>query len=247
MRITRVYIDADLTAGSVITLPDTVRHHLVTVLRLKPQYEFVTFNGREPLEARARLLELNKKTGLAEILDIAPANRESTLQLTLIQSISSAEKMDFTIQKAVELGVQTIQPVYSSHSQRRLKSVQLEKKLQHWQGVIIHACEQSGRTLVPQLLAVTDLDRYLLQRPNEISLLAMDPLATLALPQIQAKLGQHIGIIVGPEGGFSENERMLMANTVDHSVHMGPRILRTETAAIAALSWLQIQCGDLAT
>ncbi len=243
MRRTRILVDADLREGECITLPESAARHLIKVLRLRSGQEFIAFDGRMPQEAVAVLVETGKKSATAKILTVTEVERESPLDLTLIQAISATDKMDYALQKAVELGVRHIVPVWSERSQRRLKPAQVEKKLRHWQGVIAHATEQSGRTRLTTLQQPLRLQEHVAQRNRRESAIVLAPDANIALGDTDPP-DSGMEIYIGPEGGFSKDELTMLAHAGVQPVRMGPRILRTETAGVAVLAWLQVQFGD---
>lgn len=243
MRRTRILIDADLREGACFSLPEPAARHLIKVLRLRTGNEFIAFDGRSHCEALAVLTEISKKSVMARILTRSEVQRESPLDLTLIQAISATDKMDFALQKAVELGIKRIIPVWSERSQRRLKPMQMEKKRQHWHGVITHATEQSGRTQLAVLEHPLSLRDQVTQRARQTAAIVLAPDADSALNTIE-RPNTGLDIYIGPEGGFSEDELTMLAHASVQQVRMGPRILRTETAAVAVLSWLQVQFGD---
>ncbi|RUM93256.1 MAG: 16S rRNA (uracil(1498)-N(3))-methyltransferase, partial [Thiothrix sp.] len=146
MRLPRIYLDEALIKGANLLLPSEARHHLVNVLRLKIGDQLILFDGKSQYEATASITQLDRKSASVSVLSIDNTCRESLLDISLIQAISSADKMDFTVQKAVELGVKSIRPIFTERSQRPWKANRLKKKLAHWNSIIVHACEQSGRT-----------------------------------------------------------------------------------------------------
>ena len=168
---------------------------------------------------------------------------ESPLAVTLVQSISRGERMDYTIQKAVELGVHHIVPVTSTRTVVRLDSAREEKRLEHWRGIVRHAAEQSGRIAVPEVTSVLSLTAWLAQANNTRAYM-LDPFATTSLAAQAAPVGA-VAIVAGPEGGFSGDERAQMARAGVIAVRLGPRVLRTETAALCALTIAQMRWGDL--
>ncbi len=245
MRLPRIYLDNVFTEGSHLKLPPEARHHLVNVLRLKVDDQLTLFDGKSQQEASARITHLDRRSATISIQSIENTCRESFLDISLIQAISSADKMDFTIQKAVELGVKSIRPIFTERSQRPWKSNRLEKKLAHWDGIIVHACEQSGRTQLPQLQSPVSYQKYLTLRSTAKPALILEPDARQTIKEIKNESGAF-DIIVGPEGGFTSQELLQAKNAGITQVKLGPRILRTETAGVAILTWLQAQHGDLA-
>ena len=245
MRLPRIYLDEVFTEGAHLKLPSEARHHLVNVLRLKVGDPLILFDGKSQQEAIASITLLDRKSATVSVQSIESTCRESFLDISLIQALSSADKMDFTIQKAVELGAKSIRPIVTERSQKLWKSDRLEKKRAHWNGIVVHACEQSGRTHLPQLYSPVSYQEYLALRFTDRPALILEPSANQTIKEIKNKSGAF-DILVGPEGGFTPQE-LLQAETAGiPQVKLGPRILRTETAGVAILTWLQIQHGDLA-
>jgi 16S rRNA (uracil1498-N3)-methyltransferase len=238
----RVYIDQPLSAGSIITLPEDAARHLVQVLRMRLGDSFIAFNGRGG-EYAATLSTAGKREAQATIGQLSNVDRESPLSITLAQCVSKGDRMDYTLQKAVELGVGTIIPLISSRTVVKLDAERWAKKIEHWQGVIISACEQSGRTRVPKLAAPEDLDDWLRSSADENLKLILAPGASKQLRQLNPGL-RAITLLIGPEGGLSEAECTLAAKHEFVPLALGPRILRTETAGVAALAAIQAQWGD---
>ena len=241
MRIPRIYQATSLSAGQQIELDKTSAHHLTRVLRMQDNQQIILFNG-EGGEFYAHLA-LHSKSVIAHIDQYIDRNSESHLRINLLQGISKGERMDICIQKAVELGINKIVPVICQRTVVNIKGERSDKKLQHWQGIVINACEQSGRTRVPQLLEPVKLNDAL-NLPDMGLKLTLNPEASTSLLQISAT-EKTITLLIGPEGGLDARE---VAQAQDHgfqSIRMGPRILRTETAAIAAITALQMLRGDL--
>jgi len=245
MRLPRIHLDEVLVKGANLLLPSEARHHLVNVLRLKIGDQLILFDGKSQQEASARITHLDRKSATISIQSIESTCRESFLDISLIQAISSADKMDFTIQKAVELGVKSIRPIFTERSQKPWKSDRLEKKWAHWNGIVVHACEQSGRTHLPQLHTPVSYQEYLALRFTDRPTLILEPSANQTIKEIKHESGAF-DILVGPEGGFTSQELLQAENAGIFQVKLGPRILRTETAGVAILTWFQIQHGDLA-
>ena len=243
MRIPRFYSDQPLQIGLELDLPKDIHRHAIQVLRLKANDALILFNG-EGGEYLATLITAEKRHSTANIISYDGINRESPLEITLALTMIKADKMDFAIQKAVEMGVNTIQPLYSKRSVVKLKANRLNKKLVHWDGVIKAACEQSGRTAIPQLFAPTPLESWL-QTPSSALRLAMLPGNHPKISTLELLENKKIELIVGPEGGFTnqEVERLLASNI--KGVQFGSRILRAETAVIAGIALCQQQWGDL--
>lgn len=235
-----------MNVGEDLALPDEVAHHIARVLRMQVGSEVCLFNG-DGQEYRARLTEVGKRSASARIESCVPNRVESPLQVTLCQGISKGDRMDFAIQKAVELGVTAVQPIQTARTVVKLNQDRLEKKRLHWQGVADHACEQSGRSVRVAVKAPLSLDQWLSGRRG-IGLV-LDPtsehsLATLAEQQ-SIEPSQGIELLIGPEGGLSEEEVTQANASGCLPVTLGPRILRTETAALAALTVVQMLWGDL--
>lgn len=238
----RIHVDIELTSGAECVLPTTAAHHVRDVLRLERGAELVLFNGRGG-EYEAQLLALARGEVRAVVGAYRDGAVESPLAVTLVQSISRGERMDYTIQKAVELGVRHIVPVTSTRTVVRLDSAREEKRLEHWRGIVRHAAEQSGRTALPGVATVLSLGAWLASA-SAVRAYMLDPFATGSLAA-QPPPGSEVAIVAGPEGGFSSDERAQMARAGVIPVRLGPRILRTETAALCALTILQTQWGDL--
>ncbi len=231
----RFYVDAALNAGARIALPTAVAHHAQRVLRLRTNDEIVLFNGRGG-EYAAHLLG----DGEAAIDRFDPVERESPLDLTLIQALVAVDKLDWVIEKAVELGVTRIVIASTERSVIRLDAERLRKRREHWQDVIVAACCQCGRNRLPPVEFAASLAAAITAASAERKLL-LEPGATTAL---SAGAARSIAITIGPEGGFSAAELQSAERSGFTSVFFGPRVLRTETAGMAALAVLQLQHGD---
>ncbi|MFN3703883.1 16S rRNA (uracil(1498)-N(3))-methyltransferase [Thermomonas sp.] len=242
MRLTRSYVALPLAPGNEIPLPEDVAGHLVRVLRLQPGDACVLFNG-DGHDYDARLVAAGKREARAEILAARPVKNESPLRISLLQGIARGEKMDWILQKATELGVARIVPVDSERSEVKLDAARAEKRLAHWREVVVAACEQSGRAVVPEVLPPQPLGRGAALREGRGFLL--DPVATHTLASLQGNPPGACMLAIGPEGGWSprDHEQLLAAGY--EGLRLGPRVLRTETAGIAAISALQALAGDL--
>ncbi len=238
----RIHVDIELESGSECVLPSAAAHHVRDVLRLERDAELTLFNGRGG-EFEAQLLAVSRHEVRAVLGAWRAGIAESPLTVTLVQSISRGERMDYTLQKAVELGVSRILPITSSRTVVRLDNAREEKRLEHWRGVVRHAAEQSGRTLVPEVCAVLSLAAWLAQGLDARTYM-LDPFAHHSLAQQPGPQGQ-LAIVAGPEGGFSRDERTQMTAAGIIPVRLGPRVLRTETAALCALTIMQTCWGDL--
>lgn len=238
----RVFLDLPLQEGATVELPEDSARHLVQVLRMRAGETFTAFNGRGG-EYAAILQAAGKREARAQIGAFRNIDRESPLRVTLAQCVSKGERMDYTLQKAVELGVAEIVPLLSERSVVRLDAERWEKKLEHWRGIAVSACEQSGRTRPPRLHAVADLRQWLQAAPADALKLALAPGAPLGLRTAPPPRGPVI-LLVGPEGGLSETEVRQAASCGFAALSLGPRVLRTETAGVAALAALQALWGD---
>jgi len=241
-RIARFHADLALRAGGTVLLPEEAAHHAVHVLRLRPGDEVTLFHGRGGVFA-GRIAAIDRLRVSVDVLAHRPLERESPLAVTLVQGVSSSEKMDFTVQKAVELGATAVQPVIAARSLGRLAGERAEVKRAHWQRVAVSACEQCGRARVPELREPMDLDEWLASAA-EGARIVLEPNAgqALAAHELQASA---VAVVVGPEGGFSERELKCMQLAGVRALSLGPRILRTETAGPAAIAILQALYGDL--
>ena len=238
----RIYVDQTLREGDEIRLPESAGHHLRTVLRLCRQDELVVFNGQGG-EYHGHIAGSDQRQVLVRITHFDPIERESPLSITLAQAVSRGERMDYTIQKAVELGVNRIVPLATQHGVVRLGASRLERRREHWRGIIAHACEQSGRTRVPLIDDLHDLVQWA-DTDDAGTRYVLDPSADDALTA-HAKPEGDVSLIAGAEGGFTAAEMDALHRAGYASVRLGPRVLRTETAAVAALAVLQSQWGDL--
>lgn len=242
MRLTRFYCPENLAPGARVLLPKDAAHHAIRVLRLAVDAPLILFNG-DGREYQGRLLRIEKQDAVALIESVHEISRESPLQVTLVQGISSGDRMDYTLQKAVELGVSAIQPIAAERSVVKLAGERADKRLAHWQSVVVAACEQCGRNVVPAVGPVLRLPEWLAdQQPGPTKVL-LSPDADMTLRDLPAALSSVV-LAAGPEGGFSDNEYTMLVNAGFVGVRLGPRILRTETAAVAALSVLQSLHGD---
>lgn len=242
MAIPRIYLPRPLAGGTTTHLDERAQRHAVKVLRLRPGDTLILFNG-EGGEYRATLEDTRREGAQVSLHEHIEQERESPLDIELLQGVARGEKMDLILQKAVELGVTRIVPLASERSQVKLSGERLDKRMQHWHGVIIHACEQCGRNRLPELAGMQTLDAVLAAHaPDRLGLL-LDPTAGRGphdLAQTQA-----LSLLIGPEGGLAPAERDQTRGAGFQGVRLGPRILRTETAGLAALAALQCLYGDL--
>lgn len=239
MRTTRIYI-AHPQINQPFILEMDVAHHLMHVLRANIGDTFVAFDGKGH-EFNATIMAHVKKAVTVQLAPINSASCESSLQIHLIQALAKADKMDWIIQKAVELGVTEITPLITTYTDVKLDSKRQEKKHQHWQQIIIHACEQSGRSILPILHPIMTYKAWIEHIRSPTFLL--HPLGTESLAQhiIDPKL---VNLMIGPEGGFSDHEIKMGQKAGVFMVKLGSRILRTETAGLAAVSAMQVLWGD---
>jgi 16S rRNA (uracil1498-N3)-methyltransferase len=238
--VPRFYLDAPLRAGGVCTLTEDAAHHAVHVLRLREGDEVTLFNGRGG-EFAARIASMQRLRISIDLLQYRSVERESPLRITLVQGVSAGERMDSTVRKAVELGVAEVQPVLAARSVARPKGDRAENRRSHWQKIVISACEQCGRNRVPEVQALVSLDDY---RPESATTkILLSPASELPLSKLSTA-DNRIVLAAGPEAGFTEEEesRLVQAGFVPAS--LGPRVLRTETAAVAALAALNALRGD---
>jgi len=241
MSASRFYLPAPLVPGSRLDLPDRAAHHAARVLRLRVGDRVVLFNG-EGGEHDARILAVGKQSVQVELGEHHAVERESPLAVTLVQALSSGDRMDITIQKAVELGVRRIVPVESERSVVRLKGERSGRRVTHWQEIVVSACEQCGRNRVPAVEAVVPLATWL-STESQARRWVLSPDAASVLRD-QPRPDRAIELLVGPEGGFTEDELGAAHRAGFQSLRLGPRVLRTETAAPALLAALQALWGD---
>lgn len=237
----RFYVDLPLSAGAQLDLPENVARH-VQVLRLQPGDPITLFNGQGG-EYAAMVSQMGKRHVAVDIGEHDPLERESPLQLTIVQAISAAERMDYTMQKSAELGVTAIQPVISEYCQQRYSGERAEKRLEHWRGVAISACEQCGRTRVPDILPIQRYDAYLACPIAAELKLLLSPTGAIRHDQLPLRV-QRAAVLIGPEGGFSEREEALAITAGFTPLILGPRIYRTETVAPVIAALLQSRYGD---
>lgn len=242
MSESRVHLDLALEPGAPVDLPEGAFRHLVQVLRMQAGDGLVVFNGQGG-EYAAVLESVAKRGATLRIGAFREVDRESPLELTLVQGISKGDRMDWTVQKAVELGVRAIVPVVTERCNVHLDREREARRLDHWRAVMISACEQSGRTRVPALQPVMKFADWL-ARPPVGRRLVLDPLGERSLSTLGPG-DEPTSLVVGPEGGLGVDELRLAAGAGCIGLRLGPRVLRTETAGVAALAILQSLAGDL--
>ncbi|MCS3904439.1 16S rRNA (uracil1498-N3)-methyltransferase [Methylohalomonas lacus] len=244
MREIRIHVDAPLVPDSELTLPPDAARHVARVLRLKAGQSLTLFNGRGG-EYAATIVDVARREVRVQVDAHDPVERESPLAITLVQAVSRGKHMDYTLQKAVELGVQRIVPVLSEHGQVRLDDQRTQNKQSHWHGIIVSACEQSGRNRLPELQAPCPFDDWLAAAADtDASRLLLEPLSDRRLRGLPTPTA-GIVLVSGPEGGFSPAERDAALAAGCNGIGLGPRVLRTETAAPAAIMACQALWGDL--
>lgn len=246
MKTWRVLEPALAGTGQRLRLnPDASRH--LQVLRVRPGSGIRLFDGRG-LECSATVCGVDRGTVEVEVTDVRPGCPESPLAIVLEQGIGKGERMDWSIQKAVELGVSAIRPLFTERTVVRLTGPRLQRRVEHWQGVLRSACEQSGRCHLPVLQPAIALSAYWAApgHPADALALVLDPRATLGLADLaQGRRPAAVHVLIGPEGGLSDAELAAAGEAGYRGVRLGPRVLRTETAGVVALAALQTLWGDL--
>lgn len=241
MRRIRLYTEQALTAGQSVSLADGPARHLLRVLRQRVGASVTLFNG-DGAEYDGEIAAIDGKERCQVLLTAARwPETESALAITLVQAIGRGERMDFSIQKAVELGVSAIRPIFSERTEVRLAGERADKRLAHWQQVAIAACEQSGRVRLPVIHAAVPLAE--IQRESGLCLY-LDPEAELTPANLSTPASNRAMIVIGPEGGLSEAESGWLARQGFAGLRLGPRVLRTETAGPATIAMLQTRFGD---
>lgn len=240
----RFYVPNIPKNSDAFLLPqNTIKH--INVLRLKNGTEITLFDGSGS-EFNAILDIQNKNSFIAKITNQQNISRESSLQIILIQAVSTGEKMDFTVQKATELGVSEIYPVITERSNVRLSGERAEKRRNRWQEIAISACEQCGRNIIPNIRAVESLNNVLNNLPSADKYILLSPKGSLKLNAIK-DIPQKVVLLIGAEGGFSQEEDNSANKAGFVPITLGQRILRTETAGLATISSLQTLWGDFAS
>jgi len=244
MRIPRIFVPISLQPGRDIDLPTQAGEHVARVLRLDRGQPLRLFDG-SGAEYTGEIASLAKRAVTARVLArVESADRESPLRITLGQGIARGEKMDWILQKATELGVASVHPVHSDRSEVKLEGERATKRLAHWQGVVVSACEQSGRARIPEVAAAQALPALLTGALPSTRRFLLDPEAEDAIATMPPLEGDCV-LAVGPEGGWSPRDRQALQAAGFVGLKLGPRILRTETAGIAAIAALQARFGDL--
>lgn len=242
MRIPRIYHPSIITQLGTLALSDDAANHIGRVLRMQAGQEVRLFDGSDA-EFPAIIQEVGKKQLLVEVTERLEHSLESPLNLHLGQVISRGDKMEFTIQKSVELGVNTITPLLSERCGVKLDEKRFEKKLQQWQKIAIAACEQCGRNRVPVIRPIMELEAWCAE-PSDALKLNLHPRAQYSINTLPAPVNK-VRLLIGPEGGLSAQEIAMTEQYQFAETLLGPRVLRTETAALTAITALQVRFGDL--
>jgi 16S rRNA (uracil1498-N3)-methyltransferase len=240
MRVIRTYVDAPLAPGVTVTLSESATAHLVRVLRLGLGEACVVFNG-DGFDYAGHLVSIGKRGAEVEVRSSREVANESPLRITLAQGVARGEKMDLVLQKATELGVAAIVPVFTERTEVKLDPERTEKRLQHWRGVVAAACEQSGRARLPSLSAPVPLHQWVATSEPGWYLNPKGEDSLKDLPESFAS----IVLAIGPEGGLAERDLTILKSAGFRGLRLGPRILRTETAGLAAIAAIQAMRGDL--
>ncbi|MFW1677299.1 16S rRNA (uracil(1498)-N(3))-methyltransferase [Pontibacter sp. JAM-7] len=241
MRIPRFYEPQPFSTGGTIQLSDDVIQHVCRALRMRPGDALCLFNA-EGVECRAELVQVEKRAATARIIAHTEPKVESPLAVTIGQVLSRGERMDYAVQKSTELGASRISPLFSERCEVKLVEQRQEKRTRHWQQVAISACEQSGRVIPPEIDAPTGLAQWLSKQDAELKLVlhhhSQQPLEDISRPG-------SVALLIGPEGGLTEAEVELAMQHGFQPLALGPRVMRTETAPVAALSILNYLWGDM--
>lgn len=243
MPISRIFQSTPLELGKTVTLTEQAAHHLARVLRASIKDNVIVFNGQGG-EYLCTITHIDKKSVKIEVGEFSAREVESPLELYLAQGISRGEKMDYTIQKAVELGVKKIIPIFTERCNVKLDDERREKRLQHWQAIAIGACEQSGRNRVPEVMMPQSFDRWLPSLDAEWRFV-LSPHVSKPLSAHAISKTARVILFIGPEGGLSDKEMELSYQHDFLPLSLGSRVLRTETAAVAAITALQCRFGDM--
>ena len=242
MRVPRIHVTETLTADDDLTLTDAPAHYLSRVLRMQPGQSLVLFNG-DGQDYPARITETTKSRVRVRVAQGAPVDTESPLPVTLAQVISRGDRMDYVIQKSVEMGVTRIQPLTSERCEVKLQGQREEKRLRHWQQVAVSAAEQCGRAIVPDVQPLMSLQQWLSQTEHSKLCLVLHHRSSTALDTLPAP--ESLTLLVGPEGGLNDDEIETAEAAGFISTTLGPRVMRTETAPVSALAVCQWLWGDL--
>lgn len=242
MRIPRLFVEITLSLKETVTLSREKAHHIMHVLRMRTGEQITLFNNTG-VEYKSRIIEITKKHTQLEVLESQQVENESPLSISLCLAIARSQHMDFSIQKAVELGVKNIIPLISEYSNVKIQRGREQNKMAHWQNIIISATEQSGRCRLTELKEPLLFDEWLMEEAFSERLI-LHPGSNKSLPAVKLK-NSEVTLMIGPEGGFSEQEVEQAEEQGCTPVSLGPRILRTETAVVSAVSNAQQLWGDL--
>ena len=241
MRKHRFYHPGPLELGKSYLLDEANNHQIIKVLRLKPEQEIWLFNNANT-EFKANIQRVNNNVVTVVVNDQIPNNKESNCQIYLVQAIAKGQKMDYIIQKSVELGVSAIIPLISERTIVNIAAEKIPSRIEHWQKIIIGACCQCGRSILPTIQSPIDFKEWIIKNQN-VTQIILDPSSNNSITNVSAQ--NQINLLVGPEGGFSQEELAWAKQRNCLGISLGPRILRTETASIVVISALQTQFGDL--
>ena len=239
MRNPRIHVAIPVRVGDEFALPDGSARHVAQVLRMRAGDPLTLFNG-DGHDYPAELLEVSRRDARVRITACTPLSNESPLRITLLQGISKGERMDWVMQKSVEIGVHAIVPVICERTVVRIDDHRSDKKLAHWRAVVISACEQSGRARIPEVFEPLRFADAIRQFQG----LMLDPRAQSAI-RLPDESTPHTALLIGPEGGLSDQEVDAAGHAGWIGARLGPRVLRTETAALTAMAVLQAGWGDL--
>lgn len=243
MRLNRIFCDGPLASGAELTLPAAGAYHVARVLRMREGAALSVFDGTGH-EFRAEITRVRGDEVAVRLAEPLSGTSESPLKITLVQGVSRSERMDWTLQKATELGVTAIAPVLTARSVVRLDEQQAQKKQAHWRGIVIAACEQCGRSKIPSVATPLSLKDYFATAQKTGLRLVLSPSAPGSLAGLSS-LPNKVELLIGPEGGLDDDELQAAQKAGFMPVRLGPRVLRTETAAVVALTVLQALWGDL--
>lgn len=243
MRIPRIYHPEPLNGQTLCRLSEDGANHVGRVLRMKSGDEIILFDGSNHI-FHAKLTDVGKKQVEAQIFQQTFDDRESNLPIHLGQVISRGERMEFTIQKSVELGVNIITPLWSERCGVKLGEERQDKKIQQWQKIAIAACEQCGRNVVPEIRPIMKLEEWCAEQDNMLKL-NLHPRAQYSIRALPNMPSEGVRLLIGPEGGLSAEEIAMTEQYQFTEIQLGKRVLRTETAALATISALQAVFGDL--
>ncbi|MCB5161796.1 16S rRNA (uracil(1498)-N(3))-methyltransferase [Marinomonas algarum] len=243
MRIPRIYIDTELNENTTLALPEASFQHLCKVLRLKGGHPLRVFNGKGG-QFNAVLIDVGKRSASIQVHDFEALHNESPIKVTIGQTLSRGERMDYAIQKAVEAGVFAIQPLFSERCEVKLQDNRIEKRLQHWQQVAISAAEQCGRGCVPTVYPPIELVQWT-EKCNNMLKMTLHHHSAKPIRDRQKPTDNTVALLVGPEGGLTENEVQHAEKHGFYAITLGPRVLRTETAPVVALSVINTLWGDI--